>query len=88
MKTITHTRIPCSIYVSSLDELVYITAERGHLGVMLSELDELGVLICRRCIEAKNVVEFKGVIYIPPTIKPYEDENIKKLWIDSFRRVL
>ena len=79
---ITHNRVPSLIYVTSTDELVYITAERGHLGVMLSELDELGGMIYRRCIEKKTVVEFKGVIYMPPTIKPC-DEDFRKLWIQS-----
>jgi hypothetical protein len=61
-KTIQHTRNPCSIYVTSCDELVYITAERGHWGTMLSELDELGRMICRRCVETKRLVEFRGVV--------------------------
>jgi hypothetical protein len=82
-KTIQHTRTPCSIYVTSCDELVYITAERGHWGTMLSELDELGRMICRRCVETKRLVEFRGVVYMPPTIKACEDEALKKLWIQS-----
>ena len=82
-KPIAHTRTPSSIYVTNSDELVYITAERGHLGVMLSELDELGKMICRRCVDTQRVVEFKGVIYIPPTIKPCENETLRRLWIQS-----
>lgn len=82
-KTITHTRTPCSIYVTSCDELVYITAERGHWGTMLSELDELGKMICRRCVETKRLVEFKGVVYTPPVIIPCDNEALRKLWTQS-----
>ena len=82
-KTIAHTRTPCSIYVTNSDELVYITAERAHLGVMLSELDELGKMICQRCVKAKRLVEFKGVVYTPPTIRPCENDTLRKLWIQS-----
>lgn len=82
-KTITHTRTPCSIYVTNCDELVYITAERGHWGTMVSELDELGRMICRRCVETKRLVEFKHVVYIPPRIKPCDNEALRKLWIQS-----
>lgn len=83
-KTITHTRTTiCSIYVTNCDELVYITAERGHWGTMVSELDELGKMICQRCVQTKKLVEFKGVVYIPPGIKPCDNEALKKLWIQS-----
>lgn len=77
------TRTPSSIYVTSCDELVYITAERGQWGTMLSELDELGKMICRRCVDAKRLVEFKGVVYIPPNIKACENKALRKLWIKS-----
>jgi hypothetical protein len=50
---------------------------------MLSELDELGKMICRRCIDAKQLVLFRGAIYIPPNIKPCDNDVIRNLWIQS-----
>lgn len=82
-RVIAHTRVPCSISVTDSDELVYVTAERGHLGVMLSELDELGRMICRCCVESKRVVQFRDVIYMPPSINACQNECLKKLWMQS-----
>ena len=78
-------RDPCAVYVESSEELIYITAERGHWGVMLSELDELGRIICRRCVEAGRLIESKKVVYIPPTMQPTQDETVRRLWMESHR---
>ena len=83
MKATSHERLVEPVRVASVDELVYITAERKHLGVMISELDELGIMICRRCIKEKRVVEFHNVIYTLPTCPPCDDYDIRTLWIRS-----
>jgi hypothetical protein len=77
------TRLPKAIDVRTCEELIFLTAQRTHWGTMLSELDELGKMICRRCVFEKRLVEFKGVVYIPPTIKACENETLRKLWIQS-----
>lgn len=84
-KTVRRTREPFPVYVTTSHELVYITAERGHWGVMLSELDELGSMICRRCVAEGSVVEWGGVVYTPPATRPCENETFRQLWVESLR---
>jgi hypothetical protein len=87
MKVI-HNRTHSLICISSSEELMFLTAERGAWGIMLSELDELGRMIYKRCIKEEKVIEIKGVIYIPPQTKPCEDEYFRKLWIESSQTIL
>ena len=82
-RKVTHNRTRYSIYISSTEELMFLIAERGPWGIMLSELDELGKMIYKRCIKDEKVVEIKGVIYLPPQTEPCVDEDFRKFWIES-----
>lgn len=87
-RKVTHNRTRYSISLSSSDELMFLIAERGPWGIMLSELDELGKMIYKRCVKDEKVVEIKGVIYLPPQTKPCVDEDLRKLWIESSQVIL
>jgi hypothetical protein len=84
---IAHDRFFQKVGVTTVDELVYKTAERKQFGIMRSELDELGTMICRRAVKENRVTLYNNTIYTLTPAVQCSDEKLRVLWIASATEV-